>query len=438
MKRIAKIFILIFLSLSLTSCIVQSLHPFYKDDALIELPQVKGEWILIKEAGKDVSKKRIRPWVFSSDRVQTFDEKGIGSILKVKYFRVEDTIFADIMPGEPDRTRLNEWWFFHVAPVHSVARVTIKDDSLIIHPMNYDWIGDALKAGRVSLPYIRLEKENMIVFNTDSDTWMAFLKKYKDDKELFPERLEYVFKRHQPDNKGDSMKESKSGPDDFSIEYRWREGSVPPPDHYEYTIHLGPGTKGRVVFSPDYPEHHPPVWTESFNIEKGSMEMLYRLMEGKGIFTKRWTETDEALGGPLESVKIRADGRDFMVPGGIREREDVEEVYGLIRSSVPEETWNLLMSKRERFVEVKAKAKVVAIEGVSYNVNSSMSDNLKALIGKKVYITLGSGKTLAGLVKEVGDHLIHLEKLEGKEFFDALIRIEDIEDIDTRFRNLQR
>jgi len=87
---------------------------------------------------------------------------------------------------------------------------------------------------------------------------------------------------------------------------------------------------------------------------------------------------------------------------------------------------------------VDAKAKVAAIEGMSYNVESSLEDNLKSLVGKKVYVTLTSGKTMAGLVKSVGNHLIHLEKLDGRDFFDALIRIESISAIDARFRDFQR
>lgn len=89
-------------------------------------------------------------------------------------------------------------------------------------------------------------------------------------------------------------------------------------------------------------------------------------------------------------------------------------------------------------VEAEAKAKVLAIEGMSYNLSASLGDNLKALIGKKVYVTLDSGKTLAGFVKEVGNHLIHLEKLDGKDFFDALIRIEDIGAIEAKFREFPR
>jgi len=87
---------------------------------------------------------------------------------------------------------------------------------------------------------------------------------------------------------------------------------------------------------------------------------------------------------------------------------------------------------------VEAEPKVVEIEGMSYNVNHSMGGNLKLLIGKKVYVSLDSGQTLAGTVKAVGDHLMHLEKIQRKEYFDALIRIKNIIAIDVRFRKDQR
>lgn len=88
--------------------------------------------------------------------------------------------------------------------------------------------------------------------------------------------------------------------------------------------------------------------------------------------------------------------------------------------------------------QVQAKSKVVAIEGMSYNVNASMEDNLRLLVGKKVFVTCVSGNTLSGIVKKVGNHLVHLEKLVGKEYFDALIRIENIISVEAQFRKIQR
>ena len=88
--------------------------------------------------------------------------------------------------------------------------------------------------------------------------------------------------------------------------------------------------------------------------------------------------------------------------------------------------------------EVEAGAKAVPIEGMSYNVNTSLPDNLKTFVGKRVSVTVASGSTFTGFVKEVGEHLVHLEKLDGKDFFDALIRLENITAIEARFREFQR
>jgi len=88
--------------------------------------------------------------------------------------------------------------------------------------------------------------------------------------------------------------------------------------------------------------------------------------------------------------------------------------------------------------EVEAKPNVVAVEGVSYNVNTTLADNLGLLIGKRVEIILNSGQSFTGSVKKVGNNSVHLEKLEGKSYFDALIQIKSITAISTRFRTVKR
>lgn len=85
-----------------------------------------------------------------------------------------------------------------------------------------------------------------------------------------------------------------------------------------------------------------------------------------------------------------------------------------------------------------ARAKVVDLPGMAYNTDASLQDNLAPLTGKFIFVTLDSGKTYAGWVKKVGRHFLHLEKLQRKDFYDALIRIEDISAIEAKFRDFQR
>ena len=76
---------------------------------------------------------------------------------------------------------------------------------------------------------------------------------------------------------------------------------------------------------------------------------------------------------------------------------------------------------------------VVAIEGVAYKVQLSLAENLELFVGKRINVSLASGHSLKGTVKEVGRDFLHLEKLNENDFNDALVNIDAIVAIDTRF-----
>ena len=71
-------------------------------------------------------------------------------------------------------------------------------------------------------------------------------------------------------------------------------------------------------------------------------------------------------------------------------------------------------------------------------MNASLEANLKQLIGKKVTVTLTSGNTMSGYIKALGSQLLHLERLQEKDLFDALLRLQHIISIDTQFREYKR
>jgi hypothetical protein len=87
-------------------------------------------------------------------------------------------------------------------------------------------------------------------------------------------------------------------------------------------------------------------------------------------------------------------------------------------------------------VEAQTK-KVTALEGVQFDTSLTIADNLRTYVGKDVTVNLRSGKTFQGYVKTVGNGLLHLEKLAGKDFYDALIRIEDISAMEVKFRDMK-
>lgn len=75
-----------------------------------------------------------------------------------------------------------------------------------------------------------------------------------------------------------------------------------------------------------------------------------------------------------------------------------------------------------------------AADTPAFSTSASMTDNLKGLSGKRVTLYLVGGTTLTGTIKAVGNHFVHLEKLDGKDYFDALVTVDRINAIDTRVR----
>ena len=68
------------------------------------------------------------------------------------------------------------------------------------------------------------------------------------------------------------------------------------------------------------------------------------------------------------------------------------------------------------------------------SVDIPLTENLTALKGKMVTVTLSSGQAISGMVKDVKNGLLHLEKLSQKDFFDAVIVVDKISAVEVRVR----
>jgi hypothetical protein len=89
-------------------------------------------------------------------------------------------------------------------------------------------------------------------------------------------------------------------------------------------------------------------------------------------------------------------------------------------------------------VEAGAEAKKpTPVEGARFDTSFPLKENLNTFMGKDVHILLRSGQTIQGYVKSVGDHFVHLERLAGRDFYDALVRMDDISAVEARFKEMK-
>lgn len=81
-------------------------------------------------------------------------------------------------------------------------------------------------------------------------------------------------------------------------------------------------------------------------------------------------------------------------------------------------------------MKAMADEPALAVEG-----SQPLRDNLKKKIGSKVTLRLTAGEELSGTVTQVGDNAVHLSALTGREFYDAVIRLDQVIAVIVRVRD---
>ena len=214
------LFLFIFLSSLFAGCIdidnpVQSLNPFYTEDAVVEFPQLEGEWLSFFVFEDDsVSQMNIKPWILEDSRLKIFDENRKVSVARIKFFQIEDSYFAnivmanfnldldddfkneDLLSSDPNvlaNTMFTFWSMSHWRPVHVVYKVQIDQDntSLLLTPLSFDWLAKILKENPDLIPLIEQSNTDSpfadsSLANATSETWMSFLEKYRHEEKAFP------------------------------------------------------------------------------------------------------------------------------------------------------------------------------------------------------------------------------------------------------------
>jgi hypothetical protein len=149
---------------------------------------------------------------------------------------------------------------------------------------------------------------------------------------------------------------AQATPADFALVYDWREGSLPPPYHYSYTIRMKADGAGELVFVPGYSGSETPIWTETFSVSSAQRSSLYTLMREKGLFSREWPPSDELrVGGSTEWLQVTANGTQVQLPPQLRPGDDttLSAVYASINNLVPAEVWTKIRQEHQQYQDLQ-------------------------------------------------------------------------------------
>jgi hypothetical protein len=153
--------------------------PLFAEDDRVSLPAIVGAWA---SDGDEPFTLTIR--AFEGDYALTPTVKGrTDRPIAVRLGRIGGTLYWDAtaLPGE-DHEGLRDQ---HLLPLHSIARVRVEADRLVVAPLRSDWVKAALADASLDTPHMEIEGDPLLTGSTAE--LQQLLLEHGDDEDAFAE-----------------------------------------------------------------------------------------------------------------------------------------------------------------------------------------------------------------------------------------------------------
>jgi hypothetical protein len=128
-------------------------------------------------------------------------------------------------------------------------------------------------------------------------------------------------------------------PADFAITVDHADGSVPPPEHAEWTLTVDDALQGTLDYTAGYPGRGAPTYKAQFDVESTKMSDLYDGLADNDLLRDQVRSGEAPIGGPSETATITAAGETYEVPAQTTGGAPLQPVAGLIHRLVPRLIW---------------------------------------------------------------------------------------------------
>ncbi|MBI4243291.1 MAG: hypothetical protein HY606_04295 [Planctomycetes bacterium] len=189
--HLSRILFIIGISIFISGC-VPSLRPLLTEKDLTFKSALLGVWVDednniwdFQKSG-DKSYRLIYTQYSSPPFGTSLPKEGVPAGFDVHLVQIGENLFLDIYPIGPDIK--NDFYIFHLIPVHTFAKVQFENDILHIGMLDHDWIKNMIDKEKVSIKHERLgEKPGVTILLTASTRELQeFVLKYAKDPEAFP------------------------------------------------------------------------------------------------------------------------------------------------------------------------------------------------------------------------------------------------------------
>ena len=175
--------------LLMSSCLVSSLHPFYKDKDKKYDTTLLGTWMDGDECIWNIEPNMVatefmKPKVADgSYKITYYEEEDRISVLTGTLFQLNDVYYVDFMPDINEEHFTTDMTQFHHVPVHTLARVQYCKDSILLYWYGDEWLNELFEENRIRLKHESVSDHDYDrqVLTASTDELQKFIKKYAND-----------------------------------------------------------------------------------------------------------------------------------------------------------------------------------------------------------------------------------------------------------------
>jgi hypothetical protein len=197
MKRFTLFFVII-AGLTLSGCLVSSLHPFYKEKDKVFDEALVGNWI-DKDSCIWVIRRNMVPDGFMSGKpdrpdssysITYYESENAVAYLQGTLFILNGQRYVDFFPLPDEDHFLTDMTSFHYVPAHTLARMQFKKDTAMLFWFGEEWLSELFENNRIRIDHEKVEfspdyQPNILTAETDD--LQKFILKYMNDEKTTAE-----------------------------------------------------------------------------------------------------------------------------------------------------------------------------------------------------------------------------------------------------------
>lgn len=187
--------------MAMTSCLVSSLHPFYKEKDIYFDPVMTGSWLDGDSCLWTIEANTISPGFMEPEqrdqryRITYYEEPDRAGIFVGTLFQINGVPYVDFYPDPDEDQCTTELTCWHHFPTHTLARVQYSQDSILLYWFGEDWLNELLEQNRIRIQHETVEISpdySRHVLTASTDELQKFIRKYANDPKTSDE-IEQIF-----------------------------------------------------------------------------------------------------------------------------------------------------------------------------------------------------------------------------------------------------